>query len=262
MVNDWEVREADSPLIATAVHAGHALSAPFAAAIALSDEERLREEDPFTDAWTDLAPTRIRVRRSRFEVDLNRPREQAVYRTPEQAWGMNLWRTGLPDELVASSARRHEAFYAMLERVLRNAEEKFGSFVVYDIHSYNHRRGGPDAPPENPAGNPQINLGTGSLDRDRWSPVVDRFMEDLRGQKVDGTPLDVRENVRFQGGYMSQWIHETFPNSGCALAIEVKKTFMDEHTGLLDRRHHRAVGRALAATTPGVFFELTHQRVH
>ena len=262
MGHDWELRQADSPLIATAIHAGHELSPGFAAAITLSDEERLHEEDPYTDAWTDLAQTRIQVRRSRFEVDLNRPRQVAVYRTPEQAWGLQLWRKELSNELVESSERKHDAFYAMLGSVLRAAEETYGSFVVYDIHSYNHRRGGPEAAPDNPAENPQINLGTGSLDRHRWGGVVDRFMDDLRAQTVGGQPLDVRENVRFQGGYMSQWIHENFPGTGCALAIEVKKTFMDEHTGQLDPQRHAEVHQALAATTPGVIFELTHQRVH
>src|ERR687884_306413 len=53
-------------------------------------------------------------------------------------------------------------------------------FVVLDLHSYNHRRSGPEAPPADPAGNPEINVGTGSLDRERWGPLVDRFADDLR----------------------------------------------------------------------------------
>lgn len=262
MGHDWELHRGQGPIVATALHAGTELSPRFAAAIALTYDERRREEDPHTDAWSMLAPTRIEVRRSRFEVDLNRPREDCVYRSPEQAWGMHLWRTDLPDELVVASQRRHDAFYAMLERVLRTAEEQYGSFVVYDLHSYNHRRGGPFAPPEDPAANPEINLGTGSLDRSRWGHIADRFLDDLASQYVDGRRLDVRENVRFQGGYMSQWIHETFPDTGCALAIEVKKTFMDEHSGAVDRRRHAEVGKALATTVPGILFELRHQRVH
>jgi len=73
------------PLIATAIHDGHALRDDIMRYMALSDAERLREEDPFTGRWTQLAPTRVVGTRSRFEVDLNRPREQAVYRTPAAA---------------------------------------------------------------------------------------------------------------------------------------------------------------------------------
>ena len=48
---------------------------------------------------------------------------------------------------------------------------------------------------------------------------------------VGGRELDVRENVKFRGGYLSWWIHEHYPEQGLALAIEVKKFFMDEWTG-------------------------------
>ena len=262
MAHDVEWHEGDSPLIAAAIHAGHDLSAAFSEATALSDAQRRHEEDPFTDAWTSLAPTRIVVRRSRFEVDLNRPREQAVYRTGADAWGANLWRRPLTDEMIDSSRRRHDDFFAMLERMLRSIVQQFGAFVVYDLHSYNHRRGGPGTPPADPGANPDVNLGTGSLNRSRWGHLADRFVEELREQRVGGHPLDVRENVRFQGRYLAEFVHERFPTTGCVLAIDVKKTFMNEHTGEVDLQRHTEIQRALQATTAGVMHELTHQRVH
>jgi N-formylglutamate amidohydrolase len=201
------------------------------------------------------------VRRSRFEVDLNRPRNEAVYRTGDDAWGGELWQSELTDEMVASSRRKHDNFYAVFERVLRSVEHHYGAFVVYDLHSYNHRRGGPDAPFDDPQGNPDINVGTGSMDRDRWGMVVDRFLEEMSAQTVAGRHLDVRENVRFKGREVARFVHETFPHTGCALAIEVKKTFMDEHTGELDVERHVQIQHALAATTPAVLLELTGQRV-
>lgn len=73
------------PLVVTAVHEGHAAHADTLAHFALDDAERLREEDPFTADLTAVAETRIVGYRSRFEVDLNRPPEKAVYRTPDDA---------------------------------------------------------------------------------------------------------------------------------------------------------------------------------
>src|SRR5687767_2561877 len=81
MHDDWELHEGGGPLIATAIHAGHAISPEFAALSALSEDGRLREEDPFTDAWTVIASTRIVMRRSRFEVDVNRPRDESLYQS-------------------------------------------------------------------------------------------------------------------------------------------------------------------------------------
>ena len=67
-----------------------------------------------------------------------------------------------------------------------------------------------------------------------------------------GRHLDVRENVKFRGGQFSRWIHQTFPESGCALAIEFKKFFMDEWTGEPDKTQLEAIRQALQSTVPGI----------
>ncbi|NUO54136.1 MAG: N-formylglutamate amidohydrolase [Polyangiaceae bacterium] len=240
------------PIVATAIHDGHAVRPDLAAIFAIDEATRLREEDPFTGRIAIVASTSLVGLRSRFELDLNRPRDRAVYRTPEDAFGLHVWREPPSDEQVARSLDGYDAFYRALEVVLRERERRHGRFVVLDIHSYNHRRGGPLAPPEDPALNPEINVGTRTVDRARWGPLVDRFCADLRAGAPDGRELDVRENVRFRGAAMSAWIHRTFPESGCALALEFKKTFMDEWTGQVDHVRLSALSGALASTFPGL----------
>ena len=246
----WKCTEGPGPLVAAAVHAGHDVRDDVAPHLALSSAERLREEDPFTDAWTVVAPTRFVGLHSRFEVDLNRPPDQAVYLKPEDAWGLDVWKQGPPPAVVDRSMRAYHAFYDEVERVLKDTAARHGRFVVLDLHSYNHRRGGPDAPPDDPDLNPEVNIGTGSLDRERWAPVVDAFIEALRGVDFGGRRLDVRENVRFRGGHFPRWIHTRFPEHACALAIEFKKFFMDEWTGEPDPAQVEAVRRALAEAAP------------
>ena len=252
----WTQTVGDGPLVAVAVHHGHDLRGEVADLMALSDAERLHEEDPFTGGWTEIAPTRLTGRRSRFEVDLNRPPNLAVYRRPEDAWGLNVWKRPLPEDVAARSLAQHAAFYEALYDVLKGIERRYGRFVVYDLHSYNHRRGGPDAPFDEPEKNPQVNVGTGTMDRGRWAAVVDRFIADLRAADFPGGRLDVRENVRFFGGYLPRWVHETFPETGCAVAIEFKKFFMDEWTGEPFPELLAAIPAALRATIPGVLREL------
>jgi hypothetical protein len=94
------------------------------------------------------------------------------------------------------------------------------------------------------------------MDRNRWTPIVERFLGDLRAFDFAGRRLDVRENVKFRGGYFSQWIHESFPASGCSLAIEFKKFFMDEWTGELYPEEHQLILEALRWTIPGILEEL------
>ena len=160
----FECHEGDGPLVAAAVHDGHALRDEVAAIMALSDLGRLREEDPFTGGWTAIAPTRIIGRRSRFEVDLNRPRAKAFYRRPEDAWGLDLWTTEPADDLVDRSLAQYDAFYARAMALLAEIEARHGRFVVFDLHTYNHRRDGADGP---------------VADRARWAPVIDRVIADL-----------------------------------------------------------------------------------
>jgi N-formylglutamate amidohydrolase len=254
----WELREGYGPVIATAVHNGHDLRPEVGARIALDDAQRLHEEDPYTGGWTEVGDTSVVVARSRFEIDLNRSRGLAIYLEPEHAWGLRVWREQPPEDVVERSLAQYDAFYRLMRDVFTRAERAFGGFVVFDLHTYNHLRDGADRPADK-AGNPDINVGTGTMPRERWARLVERFMAELAEKDVQGEQLDVRENVRFRGGFFPRWVHETFPQTGCALAIEVKKTFMDEHTGELDRARWAAIGQALEATVPGVREQLAQR---
>lgn len=228
----WSVERAFSPLVGTAIHDGHHVRRGLEGRFALSPDERRREEDPFTEHFIRDVPNRVVFHRSRFETDLNRARDLAVYLRPEQAWGLDVWRDGLPQSDIDASLAIHDAYYAMLGEMLAGLEAMHGGFVLLDVHSYNHRRDGAEAEPTDPAKAPVINIGTFSMDRARWAPLVDGFIEALSAHTIDGIGLDVRENVAFQGkGEQTRFVHERFPCTGCAIAIEFKKVFMDEWSG-------------------------------
>ncbi|MBL7077494.1 MAG: N-formylglutamate amidohydrolase [Kiritimatiellae bacterium] len=253
----WKTEPGDGPLVATAIHDGTNVRDEVREHMVLGAGVRRREEDPFTAEWTHMAPTRIVGTRSRFEVDLNRPREKAVYYTPDDCWDLRVWRDGIPDDVAARSLRNYDAFYAMLGKIYAGLADEYGRFVVFDLHSYNHRRGGPDVPPADQTMNPDVNVGTGTMQqRATWAPVIDRFIQDLGNYDFPGGRLDVRENVRFRGGQHARWAHETFDGAVCVLSIEVKKFFMNEWSGMANPELVDEVGKALASTVPGVLAEL------
>jgi N-formylglutamate amidohydrolase len=252
----WKTEFGDGPLVACAVHDGHEVRPDVAECLRLSDAERLYEEDPYTAAWTFIAPTRIVARRSRFELDLNRPREKAVYIVPADAWGLDVWRCTPKRQVIERSLAAYDDFFVHLRLLLERLVARHGRVVVFDLHSYNHTREGPGGATSDPAANPEINLGTGSLQRSAWTPVVERWLSEMRAFDYFGRRLDVRENVKFFGGNLPGWIHQTFPTTVCALAIEVKKFFMDEWSGQLDVAQHEAIGTALARAAEGVREEL------
>lgn len=228
----WSTERGLSPIVATAIHEGHNIRDDILSFYAIDHDERLREEDPYTEYTIRDVPNRIVFHRSRFEVDINRSRDGAVYLTPEQAWGLNVWTDALSQDQIDTSLQVHDAYYEMLLNFLRGVEHQFSHFVVLDIHSYNHRRDGPGAAPTLQSKAPDINIGTFSMDRARWAPVVDALIDHFRSFEINGRPVDVQENVAFQGkGEQTRFVHEHFPLTGCAIAVEFKKFFMDEWTG-------------------------------
>jgi len=252
----WTVEQGEGPLLAVALHSGHDLRAELGQIVALDEFSRRREEDPFTDDWTTIFPNRIIVQRSRFEVDLNRPRDASVYASPAESWGLRVWRQTPTTEMVARSLAEYDCFYSMLAQLLDQMVARYGKIAVYELHSYNYRRAGPDSEEESAHLNPDINLGTATLNRDYWAPLLDRFIAELQHFPFPDRRLDVRENVKFYGRHFPFWIHRRYPEGVCVLSIEVKKFFMDEWTGEPCQQQLKAVQEALASTIPGIIEEL------
>jgi len=243
----WTVQHGPGPVVATAIHHGHELRPEVAEAMALDDAVRLREEDPFTGEAVRDVPAHIVVHRSRFEVDLNRGTDLDLCRTPEQCWGLDVWNAPLGADAVARSLDIHAQYYRMLGHLLDDIAAGHPRFVLLDVHSYNHRRGGPtgDATPQEDA--PDINIGTFSMPREAWAFLIDPLMQAMREFDFNGRRLDVRENVAFQGkGEQTRFVHARYPGQGCAIAIEFKKFFMDEWTGDPNPRELDAMRRFIA----------------
>lgn len=233
-------RPGDGPVVAVALHAGHILRPDLAEHIALSEPDRLREEDPAT---AEMVPERLALleaARSRFEVDLNRPRFRAVYQGPQDAWGLRLYKHELPDDADRVSRAGYDTFYAHAFDWLSRVAEQHGRFVVLDIHSYNHRRDGATGTPAAQAENPEVNLGTGRMELPLFAPVAEAFRDSMVAQG-----FDCRADVKFRGGHFAHWVTETFPGVGTALAIEFKKTYMDEWSGEVDAAQVARIREAL-----------------
>ncbi len=243
----WRLARGEGPVVATAIHDGHGLREEVRAAMALGEADRLREEDPFTGQAVEGVATHVIACRSRFEFDLNRGAADAVYVTPEQCWGLKVWKEAPDPALVARSLALHAGFYRMMGQLLDEVAAAHERFVLLDVHSYNHRRDGPDGAATPRAEAPDINIGTFSMPRELWAPVLDPLIETMRAVDFNGRRLDVRENVAFQGkGELTRFVHERYKGRGCAIALEFRKFFMDEWTGAPDLAELDAMRRYVA----------------
>ena len=226
------IKRIDSPFWAFAIHDGQQIDPFIDPYINLNESERLREEDPFTAVMAELPMSQFIVGSSRFQLDLNRKIEDSVYLRPDQAWGLQVWKDSLPENIVTELYLDHKNIYQEIEEQIQETIDQYGYFVVYDIHSYNAKRNGSEEEVDTEI-NPQINLGTTYVDP-KWQPLIEQLMDFISKDSLYDGPIDIRENIKFKGGYLSQLINKKFGAYGCVLSIEFRKDFMDEWTGAPD----------------------------
>ncbi len=226
---DWQVQDGEGPIIAAAVHSGHRIRAELTPWLAIPDKGRLREEDPLTDYFLTVADTTVRANVSRFECDLNRPRDICITRDPKKTWELRIWDDALPDQQIERSRAIHDRFYAAMRRLCDDKIARHGQILLLDIHSYNFKRNGPGGEPAPAENNPDIDIGATTLDKPVYGDLLDEFAETLRRVPVNGTAPSVGINVRWKdGGNFPEWLHGIYGEKACVMTLEYKKIFMDE----------------------------------
>lgn len=209
--------------VCAAVHDGHQLRKELWDKCLHSAYERWYEDDPATKYMVASQPIVIAGLDSRFEYDLNRAPEVAIY---EDAWGKDLWKEPLSDDLKSKGLSKHQAFYKVLKVLMHKLESIHSVCVVYDIHSYNWRRWSREVP--------TWNLGTINVDNERFKSSIEAWRKSL--SEID-LPSDIPttaaiNNTFFGNGYFLIFITSNFKNT-LVLATEVAKIYCNEYEQLL-----------------------------
>ncbi|MFZ7119806.1 MAG: flavohemoglobin expression-modulating QEGLA motif protein [Eubacteriaceae bacterium] len=210
------------PFVCVAIHNGSEMSEQLIDKCILDKKERWYEEDPLTGEFIESLPIRIIANDSRYEYDLNREEDEAIY---DIAWGKSVWKEKLSSIEKEQIIKRYRSFYTVLKVLVNKIEQKFGAGIIYDIHSYNFKRGNIHFE------YPVFNLGTEKVNKKRYSKYVNRFIKELSKIKFKNIENRVAENEVFYGrGYLVRYISEMFSNV-LVLPLEVKKIYCDENTG-------------------------------
>ncbi|WP_204345212.1 N-formylglutamate amidohydrolase [Psychroserpens algicola] len=202
-----------------AIHDGHQFRKDLWDNCIHTEYERWYEEDPETKNMVMSHPILIAGCDSRFEYDLNRDPENAVFET---AWGKQLWHEPLSEVEKNKSLDKHANFYKVVHALVSKLEAKFGLAIVYDMHSYNWQRWDREVP--------TWNLGTSNVDNDRFGDDIEAWRQSLSEFKF---PHDIKStskiNDTFQGnGYFLKFITQNFQNT-LVLATEIAKVYCDEY---------------------------------
>lgn len=228
------------PYLCGAVHDGHQFRKELWDNCLHSEYDRWFEEDPCTKEMVRSHPIVIAGCDSRFEYDLNRAPEVAIY---EDAWGKKLWRSPLLADQKQRSLDKHDNFYKVVHALVAQLEEMFGVLVVYDMHSYNWRRWDREVP--------VINLGTMNVDNQRFGAQIESWRYSL-SELVLPHAIQSTSNINdtFQGnGYFLKFITANFKNT-LVLATEFKKIYCDERNGVIYPEVVRAIETQLRSRLP------------
>jgi N-formylglutamate amidohydrolase len=223
-----------------AVHDGHQFRRELWDNCFHSEYDRWFEEDPCTKEFVKTHPILLAGCDSRFEYDLNREPEGAIY---EDAWGKKLWKESLSQEQRDKSLQKHANFYKVVAALIGKLESMFGVVVVYDMHSYNWRRWDREVP--------VVNLGTSNIDNDRFGNMAENWRKSLSELKLpDGmeSTSDIN-NTFFGNGYFLKYITNNFKNT-LVLATEFKKIYCDERTGIIFPEVVAAIEKELQRRLP------------
>jgi N-formylglutamate amidohydrolase len=217
-----------TPIIATAIHAGHHVREELLPYMVIPPAQRLFEEDTATEKMIKGLPNTIWGLESRAVYDLNRSPDLALPLTPEKFWGIQVYGSQPTPKMNRKSLENHARFYDFMGTVVTHLLDKFNVCIVLDIHSYNISRQqekGFSSPPV-------FNLGTTLLNKSRWKPYIHNWLSGLKTICLpNGIDTTVAENEVFEGKghlcqHLSQWDERIL-----VLPTEVSKVYMDEHTG-------------------------------
>ncbi len=228
------------PYVCAAIHDGHQFRRSLWENCLHSTYERWYEEDPCTRQMVQSHPIVIAGRDSRFEYDLNRPLEEAIFDT---AWGKQLWKTPLSVKEKEISLQKHTNFYTVAHTLIEKLESLHRKVIVFDMHSYNWKRWDREVP--------VWNLGTINIDNDRFGRVVESWRAKLEGVHLPHTHTTTsRVNDTFFGnGYFLKSITKKFENT-LVLATEIAKIYCDELTGIVFPEVVEAVEQQLKDLIP------------
>ena len=201
-----------------AVHDGHQFRKELWDNCLHTAYERWFEEDPETKEMVKTHPIVIAGCDSRFEYDLNRAPDNAIY---EDAWGKQLWKKPLSKKMYDKSMQKHANFYKVVHALISKLEEKFGVCIVYDMHSYNWKRWTREVP--------TWNLGTSNVNNKRFGKEIESWRAILEKTPMpNGIVSTSKINDTFKGnGYFLKYITQNFNNT-LVLATEIAKVYCDE----------------------------------
>lgn len=228
------------PLVGLAVHAGHRIRAELVSNMGVEEDDRRYDEDTHSDYFIENFPMQLIGLDSRYEYDIDRKRDQAIYLKPFQCWGKRAWISPPTKTELEISYEKYDEAHDLMEFFMEQTMAYFHKTLVLDLHTYSFKR---QMYGSKSSSLPLFNIGTTKLDRKKHAKTVDAWLAELAKIQVPDMETTVAENDLFKGdGAVAINLIEKFPEAAI-IPLDIKKLFMDETTGQI----HEPIAQKLRA---------------
>ena len=249
LVNVYDIKLGDSPVVVSFPHSGTALPRGLCGrlsktALELPDTDWLVPE--LYDFLLDDEVTTITANYSRYLVDLNRyPDDRALYPGHKASGvcpttmfsGENIYRSGCEptDEECSKRIERYwMPYHDALSKLVSSTKRRHGVAIVYDAHSI-----APVVPTLFQGTLPALNVGTAN-----GSSCSSRY-EHLIAQMISSSRFSYELNGRFKGGYITQHYGRPEENSHSIQMELSQANYLDASRHAINEKRAMPIRRLL-----------------
>ena len=249
----WTMQRGASPVVGTAIHDGHALPPGFAAGMAIARRgAACARRIPTRSSSSATCPTASScISRASPSISTGIA-TAAIYLKPEQSWGVQVFSQPPSADLVRQAMRIHDRLLRDLRTFLRQLEEQFGRFVRPrrpQLQPPPRRTGRPAGQRRSDAAGQHRHLLDGPAALGACGRSVHRAAARVRVPRPSRWTCARTSPSRGAASRPASFT-TSFPRTGCAIAVEFKKFFMDEWTGEADPEALDAIRAMIRSTLP------------
>lgn len=130
-----------TPIVALLPHTGHRVREEIASKMSIEDEDRLGDEDAaLVDLVADF-PIQIFGLDSRYEYDVDRVRNDAIYLKPFQSWGKKVWVNPPSKDEIDVSLQKYDEFHDLIDFLVEEFLKLHAKMFVLDLHGVTPKAG-------------------------------------------------------------------------------------------------------------------------
>lgn len=167
------IQSYDQPVVALMPHTGHHVREEILSKMSIEEDDRATDEDARLTGLVAEFPIQVFGLDSRYEYDLDRKKDDAIYLKPFQCWGKKVWVNPPSKDEIEVSLQKYDEFHDLLDYLYDEFLKINSKLVVVHVQGVTPKAGTKISTPY------QIDVDTSLLESAQLKQI-DVFMNELK----------------------------------------------------------------------------------